>query len=291
MAFTEEEGLGGAGQESAVTRSRPAYASITNDPYRYQESLRYRGQESGLEGPMLEQFMQIGKRLRGLRRRDIRSDAALQALERQRQLASAQKGVAAAQTGPFAGAGIQQAERQIGKQGAQAAALAAQADKQLSGQLSRQSDQLIKEGKLRQFEEQKAEEAAREARKGILGGGIGGAIGAGLGALAFLTPAAPIAPALMAAGGQLGSALGQETSDENMKSNVKDGNKRAREMLDALSAKEYDIDGARDYGVMAQDMPQDMVKEFGGVKTIPEGFGKLLAGMANLNERLKKLEG
>ena len=95
----------------------------------------------------------------------------------------------------------------------------------------------------------------------------------------------------MTAGGQFGSGLGQMISDENMKSNVKDGAPKARKMLDALSAKEYDIDGERDYGVMAQDMPKDMVKEVGGVKTIPQGFGKLLAGMANLNDRIKKLEG
>tara|TARA_Y100000114_G_scaffold152018_1_gene169681 strand:+ start:320 stop:610 length:291 start_codon:yes stop_codon:yes gene_type:complete len=95
----------------------------------------------------------------------------------------------------------------------------------------------------------------------------------------------------MAAGGQFGGGLGQTVSDERMKSNVKDGNSKTRKMLDALSAKEYDIQGERDYGVMAQDMPKDMVKEVGGVKTIPEGFGKLLAGMANLNDRIKKLEG
>ena len=61
--------------------------------------------------------------------------------------------------------------------------------------------------------------------------------------------------------------------------------------LGALGRSSADIDGERDYGVMAQDMPKDMVKEVGGVKTIPEGFGKLLAGMANLNDRIKKLEG
>jgi len=124
----------------------------------------------------------------------------------------------------------------------------------------------------------------------MLGGGLGGLLGSGLGALGFFVNPA-VGMATMSAGGQFGSSLGQMISDERMKSNIKDGNDEARKMLDALSAKEYDIGGERDYGVMAQDMPKDMVKEVGGVKTIPEGFGKLLAGMANLNDRIKKLEG
>ena len=47
--------------------------------------------------------------------------------------------------------------------------------------------------------------------------------------------------------------------------------------------------------MMAQDLEKSkagdkMVEEVEGVKTIPKGFGEVLAAMANLNERLSKLE-
>ena len=46
---------------------------------------------------------------------------------------------------------------------------------------------------------------------------------------------------------------------------------------------------------MAQDLEKSkagdkMVEEVEGVKTIPEGFGEVLAAMADLNDRLSKLE-
>ena len=152
-------------------------------------------------------------------------------------------------------------------------------------------NQLQTQGEINKYQEELAKKAAEEERDAMFGGGIGSAIGTGLGALGFLSGIPAVGMATMSAGGQLGGAFGQQVSDESMKSNVKDGGAKARKMLDALSAKEYDIQGERDFGVMAQDMPKDMVKEVGGVKTIPEGFGKLLAGMANLNDRIKKLEG
>ena len=258
----------------------------------YGAGVAKRGEEAGLEGPQLEQFVGLGKEARGLRTRERRSQAAKDILQQQKDLAAAQRGVAAAARGPFAGATQQSAQRAVGASGAQAAAQAGSADQARLRQTDEMMQQLQTQGEIQQYQEQKAREEAERQRKSMLGGGFGGLIGAGLGALSLMNPVtAPAALGFMTAGGQFGSGLGQMVSDKDMKSNVKDGNPKARKMLDALSAKEYDIDGERDYGVMAQDMPEDMVKEVGGVKTIPEGFGKLLAGMANLNDRIKKLEG
>jgi hypothetical protein len=290
MADRYEEPTGAPGQEVTPERNQPAYAGIQNNAYRNQESLRYRGQQAGLEGPQLGQFMALGREARDLRRRDRRSQAAQDIMRQQRELAAAQMGVGAAARGPFAGATQQAAQRAVGASGAQAAAQAAAADLARLRQADEMMQQLQTQGEIQKYQEEQARKAAEEERSSMFGGGIGSAIGSGLGALGFFVNPA-VGMATMSAGGQLGGAFGQMVSDENMKSNVKDGNAKTRKMLDALSAKEYDIYGERDYGVMAQDMPEDMVNEVGGVKTIPEGFGKLLAGMANLNDRIKKLEG
>lgn len=248
------------------------------------------GEESGLEGPQLGQYVGLAKEARGLRTRERRSQAAQDIMRQQRELAAAQMGVGAAARGPFAGATQQAAQRAVGASGAQAAAQAGAADLSRLRQVGEMMDQLQTQGEIQQYQEQKAREEAERQRSSMFGGGLGGLIGSGLGALGFFVNPA-VGAATMAAGGQLGSAFGEMVSDERMKSNIKDGNAKTRKMLDALSAKEYDIGGERDYGVMAQDMPKDMVKEVNGVKTIPEGFGKLLAGMAHLNDRIKKLEG
>ena len=249
-----------------------------------------RGEESGLEGPQLGQYVGLAEEARGLRTRERRSQAAQDIMRQQQELASAQMGVGAAARGPFAGATQQAAQRAVGASGAQAAAQAGAADLARLRQTDEMMQQLQTQGEIQQYQEQKAREEAERQRSSMLGGGLGGLLGSGLGALGFFVNPA-VGAATMAAGGQFGSSLGQMISDERMKSNVADGNDEARKMLDALSAKEYDIGGERDYGVMAQDMPKDMVKEVNGVKTIPEGFGKLLAGMAHLNDRIKKLEG
>ena len=250
-------------------------------------------EEMGLEGPQVGQYLSLGMEADRLRRgTGERSLAAEDILRQQRELAAAQTGVAAGARGRFAGAARTQAQRGIGQSMTQAQAQAAAADQARLRQIQDMRNQLQTTGQIQQYQEEKAREQLRQERNSMLGGGFGGLIGAGLGALSLMNPVtAPAALAFMTAGGQFGSGLGQMVSDENMKSNIKDGNPKTRKMLDALSAKEYDIDGGRDYGVMAQDMPKDMVKEVGGVKTIPEGFGKLLAGMANLNDRIKKLEG
>tara|TARA_R100001440_G_scaffold23496_1_gene38310 strand:+ start:11069 stop:11896 length:828 start_codon:yes stop_codon:yes gene_type:complete len=246
--------------------------------------LTSRAEDAGLRGPQIDQFVGLGEEARGLRSRERRSQAARDIMQQQRELAGAQRGVAAAGRGPFAGAGQQAAQRAIGASGAQAAALAGAADQARIRQADEMMQDLQAQGAIQQYQREQAMKAAREERKGMLGSFLGSATGAVLGGIAG-------GPAGAEAGGQFGGQFGQMVSDEDMKSNVKDGNSRARSMLDALSAKEYDIDGERDYGVMAQDMPEDMVSEVNGVKTIPEGFGKLLAGMANLNDRLRKLEG
>lgn len=138
----------------------------------------------------------------------------------------------------------------------------------------------------------------REQQGSLLGGGIGSLLGAGLGAgLVALTGGAALPVYGMAAGtgGQLGGAFGRAISDKDMKSNVRDGNAEAKAMLDALSAKKYDKFGEEEVGIMAQDLEKSkagdkMVEEVEGVKTIPKGFGEVLAAMANLNDRLSKLE-
>ena len=286
----EERREGPAGQIQS-TKDRVAAEGRRRDPnYDYKQSLMEQARQSGLSGPMSRQFLNLGEEARGLRTRERRSQAAQDIFRQQRELAAAQMGVGAAARGPFAGATQQAAQRAVGASGAQAAAQAAAADLARQRQVQDMMQQLRTTGEIQKYQEEQARKAAEEERDSMFGGGIGSAIGSGLGALGFFVNPA-VGMATMSAGGQLGGALGRQISDEDMKSNVKDGDGRARKMLDALSAKEYDIDGERDYGVMAQDMPKDMVKEVGGVKTIPEGFGKLLAGMANLNDRIKKLEG
>tara|TARA_R100001463_G_scaffold30110_4_gene68559 strand:- start:18095 stop:18952 length:858 start_codon:yes stop_codon:yes gene_type:complete len=255
-----------------------------------QGRLTSRAEDAGLRGPQIDQFVGLGEEARGLRTRERRSQAAQDIMRQQRELAGAQMGVGAAARGPFAGATQQAAQRAVGAGGAQAAAQAGAADLARLRQTDEMMQQLQTQGEIQQYQEAQARKAAEEERDRMFSGGIGSALGSAIGALGFFGGPA-VGAATMAAGGQLGGALGQEISDEDMKSNIKDGNPKTRKMLDALSAKEYDIDGERDYGVMAQDMPEEMVKEVDGVKTIPEGFGKLLAGMANLNDRLKKLEG
>ena len=253
-----------------------------------------KAKKMGLEGPQQAQYLNLAReRKRLLQGTGERSLAAEDILRQQRELAGAQMGIAAGARGRFAGATRSQAQRGAGQSMAMAQAQAAAADQARLRQIQDMRKQLQTTGAIQRYQEEKAREALADQRTAMLGGGLGSLIGSGLGALGFMVPGVGMAlgPAMMAAGGQFGGGLGQMVSDERMKSNVKDGNPKTRQMLDALSAKEYDIEGERDFGVMAQDTPKDMVKEVDGVKTIPEGFGKLLAGMANLNDRLKKLEG
>lgn len=102
------------------------------------------------------------------------------------------------------------------------------------------------------------------------------------------------------------SDLNIAASDERVKKNVEDGHDEAREFLDALRAKVFEymdtsLPGAsegRKLGVMAQDMERSklgrnaVVEGDDGVKYIDqrEAFAAALAGMADMNDRLKGIE-
>lgn len=101
--------------------------------------------------------------------------------------------------------------------------------------------------------------------------------------------------------GGAGSGAAALLSDENEKEKVKKGDKKAKEMLDKLSAKEFEYkdDGSdtKRLGIMAQDLEKSslgkaLVKEVGGKKMIdiPQGFGAVLAAQSEMNDRLKAME-
>ena len=62
MADRYEEPTGAPGQEVTPEKNQPAYAGIQNNAYRNQESLRYRGQQAGLEGPATSTIYAIRQR-------------------------------------------------------------------------------------------------------------------------------------------------------------------------------------------------------------------------------------
>lgn len=105
---------------------------------------------------------------------------------------------------------------------------------------------------------------------------------------------------LMNLGGQLGAAA--ITSDRRAKKNIKSAD--IDEMLDRLRPYSYDYknpkrDGSgKKYGVMAQDLEKsragkEMVKEtsHGKVVDYGQGLSTMMASLAELNGRLRKLEG
>lgn len=112
---------------------------------------------------------------------------------------------------------------------------------------------------------------------------------------------ASVVGGLLGAGSSIGAAF---ASDEKVKENKAPAKKEINSFLDALSARQYnykqkfDNDTSKKYGIMAQDLEKSkvgksMVKEMGGVKHVDygAGFGAILAAQAELNDRLKKLEG
>lgn len=218
---------------------------------------------------------------------------AVQDIQAQRQsLQALSAGQATRARDPFAAARQTLAQRA-------GAEVASSAQRQISAQEQAErarATELMRQ--MRMGAEIRAEQArlAEEQRESLFAGGIGSLLGAGLGAasMAFGVPL-PVAAGLISAGGGIGGQIGQMVSDERMKSNVRDGNSDAKAMLDALSAKKYDKFGEEEVGIMAQDLEKSkagdkMVEEVEGVKTIPKGFGEVLAAMANLNDRLSKLE-
>ena len=304
MAVTgrRERREGPAGDANQSTAQRVASERRRRDPnnYDYNQSLITRARESGLEGPQAGMFSRLGREARGLRSRDRRSQAAQDIMRQQQQLASGMRGAAAAGRGPFAGAAMQGAERAIGQTATQAEAQAAAADAARMAQVGDMMEQLQMQGEIQRFQEQKQREALEAERRSALGGMMGGLAGAGLGALGFAVGGplgAALGTSLMGAGGQFGGQLGSMVSDERMKTDIKDGGPATREMMDKISAKEYLKNGRKEVGVTAQDLEESkagkyMVKEENGVKTIDteKAFTQLLAGLADLNDRIKKVE-
>lgn len=107
---------------------------------------------------------------------------------------------------------------------------------------------------------------------------------------------------------QSGATIGAAgmKSDEQAKKSISSAKKEAQSFLDALSARQYEYKDASEpgtapgtrYGIMAQDlekskMGKSLVRdtEHGKMVDTVQGFGAVLAAQAELNKRLKKLEG
>jgi hypothetical protein len=103
---------------------------------------------------------------------------------------------------------------------------------------------------------------------------------------------------LLGAVGTAGAAL--IPSDKRIKTAVKPGDDAAERFLEALTAYRYrykDDDSTEHLGVMAQDMEQsalgkEAVRETSGGKAIhkSDAMGAMLAALANLHERVQKVE-
>ena len=102
-------------------------------------------------------------------------------------------------------------------------------------------------------------------------------------------------------GGILGGAatIGAAVlSDENSKENISPGGGSVQDFLNALSPKDFNYKGESEKktGVIAQDLEKsdlgkDILTEVGGMKAIKPDMGLFLASLAQINERLKNLEG
>lgn len=90
-------------------------------------------------------------------------------------------------------------------------------------------------------------------------------------------------------------------SDRERKRDIKNGDPAARSLLDALAAKTFHYranpDGPRELGVIAQDLERTpegraIVRETpeGKAIDVAAGLGAALAGLADINRRLKRLE-
>jgi hypothetical protein len=287
------QGLEDVASQEEEARQGRLRENLGEEGYReYQEQQRYNEAAQELPGAgktLVTEYM----RLKDIAEGRAGPSKAVQDIQAQRQsLQALSTGQAARARDPFAAARQALAQRA-------GAEVAGSAQRQIASQ--EQAEQSRANELMRQMRmgaEIRAEQArlAEEQRESLFAGGIGSLLGAGLGAasMAFGVPL-PVAAGLISAGGGLGGQIGQMVSDERMKSNVRDGNSDAKAMLDALSAKKYDKFGEEEVGIMAQDLEKSkagdkMVEEVEGVKTIPKGFGEVLAAMANLNDRLSKLE-
>lgn len=115
-----------------------------------------------------------------------------------------------------------------------------------------------------------------------------------------------ITSALLGAAGDAGAAYLGKKSDKNVKKNISSGDDKIQSFLDALQAKQFDYKDpsmpdtreGRQVGIMAQDLEKSslgstLVRDTptGKVVDTGHGFGAVLAAQANLNARLKALEG
>lgn len=103
-------------------------------------------------------------------------------------------------------------------------------------------------------------------------------------------------------GGSQDTGAGRLRSDKNAKTDVKDGSKASRDMLEKLAAAIYKYKNSKDgkgpqLGVMAQDLEKSklgrqMVDGTPGSKTIDfaKGLGAMMASMADMHKRLKQVE-
>jgi hypothetical protein len=191
---------------------------------------------------------------------------------------------------------------------------AAQAQLQQQAALANQ-EAMLKAG---MFNTQAGLEAQQLQQAGQLGfGGLGiNALGAQFGAYNSLYGGQQAAEArdaafkqalmggLIGAGGTLGAA-GIAASDRNMKKDIK-VNKETRAFLNALTDNEYSYKDTRQagtapgkqYGPMAQDLEKTAMGKTaviqgpdGKMVDSSRGFLLALSGLANLNQRLAKLEG
>jgi hypothetical protein len=107
----------------------------------------------------------------------------------------------------------------------------------------------------------------------------------------------------LAAAGTVATALGSAASDRRLKKNIKYNDKEVEQFLSALHAYSFDYKDSKfgqgtHLGIMAQDAEKSALgKSF--VEETPEGkmidgkkaLGVMLAGLANINKRIQKLEG
>ena len=230
--------------------------------------------------------------------------AADRTLSQQLAAAASQRGGSAAATQRQLQRGQAQSGRELGQQAATMRIQESQAaQQQLGAQLAQEraaGDQLVNNFlRLGMTVEQAEAGAQQELERLRQGARAGGAAQAG--------------QAFSAAQGReqqmMGSLIGGGAtllaSDENLKKNIKDGDKEVKSFLDALSAKEYEYkdpsqkgtaEGPR-VGIIAQDleksnMGKTLVKEGpdGKVVDTAQGFGAVLAAQASLNKRMGDFE-
>lgn len=184
-------------------------------------------------------------------------------------------------------------ERQMAQQGLQGLAL---------GQQQQDLSQVMDPARLRADMERArfdADVARRNAVKQQQNAVLTGILDAGARAGAAMTTGGA------SEAGKAGTS-GMGGSDKNMKKDIKSGSKDVKSFLDALSAKSYEYkdtskpgtaEGPR-VGIMAQDlekskMGKTLVKDTPDGKMVDtvQGYGAILAAQAELNKRLKALEG